>query len=108
MKQPLEQLKSLADRNRLRIVAALMNTDELCACHIAELIGVTGATASRHMELLIRSGLVESRKDGRWVHYRLAGQFPATVLKWLETELQSTPEIKADRKVLAKITGCKK
>ena len=106
MKQPLEQLKSLADRNRLRIIAALMSATELCACHIVEFLGVTGATASRHMDCLIRSGLVESRKEGRWVHYKLSPAFPSPLFQWLETELQNDPGIKADRKTLKKITGC--
>lgn len=63
--------KALSDRNRLRIVSALMKCDELCACQVTELIQVTGATASRHMGVLISSDLVGSRKDGRWVYYRL-------------------------------------
>ncbi len=106
MKKPLDQLKALADRNRLRIVAALMKSNELCACHIVELLGVTGATASRHMDLLIRSGLVASRKDGRWVHYKLSPTFPTPIFQWLEKNLSSDPENKADLKKLKKITGC--
>jgi ArsR family transcriptional regulator, arsenate/arsenite/antimonite-responsive transcriptional repressor len=106
MKQPLEQLKALADRNRLRVVAALMSTEELCACHIANFLGVTGATASRHMSLLINSGLVQSRKDGRWVHYRLTETFPALLFQWLEKILSTDADIKADRRALKKITGC--
>ena len=106
MNQLLEPLKALSDRNRLRVVAALMNAEELCACHIAELLGVTGATASNHMGLLIRSGLVESRKDGRWVHYRLADTFPPLMFQWLEPELKADAAIKADWKKLKKITGC--
>jgi ArsR family transcriptional regulator len=106
MKQPLEQLKALSDRNRLRIVAALMNSEELCACQISELLGVSGATASRHMDLLIRAGLIESRKEGRWVHYKLNAGFPAPLFQWLEKKLFSDPEIKADFRKLRKITGC--
>ncbi len=107
MNKPLNAMKALSDRNRLRVVAALMNQEELCACHIIELLQVTGATASRHMGLLIRAGLVQSRKNGRWVHYRLTDTFPAPLLQWLETELQADPGIKADRRALAKIAGCK-
>jgi ArsR family transcriptional regulator len=106
MKQPLDQLKALADRNRLRVVAALMNQEELCACQLSELLGVSGATASRHMELLIRSGLVESRKAGRWVHYKLNPAFPAPLFQWLEKTLSDDPDVKADRRTLKKITGC--
>jgi ArsR family transcriptional regulator, arsenate/arsenite/antimonite-responsive transcriptional repressor len=106
MKQPLEQLKALADRNRLRVAAALMNTEELCACQISEMLGVSGATASRHMELLIRAGLVGSRRDGRWVHYKLSAKFPAPLFQWLEKNLAADPEIKKDLRKLKKITGC--
>jgi hypothetical protein len=57
------------------------------------------------MGLLLRSGLVQSRKAGRWVHYRLTDDFPAPLFHWLETELQTDPGIKADRKALIKITA---
>ncbi|NOU36171.1 MAG: metalloregulator ArsR/SmtB family transcription factor [Kiritimatiellaceae bacterium] len=107
MNTPLDVMKALSDRNRLRVVAALMNHEELCACHIIELLKVTGATASRHMGLLIQSGLVQSRKAGRWVHYRLTADFPAPLFQWLKTELQNDPGIKADRRALIKITACK-
>ena len=70
--EPLLPLKALADRNRLRIVAALADYEELCACQLTELLGVSGATASRHLAQLTASGLLASRKDGRWVHYCLA------------------------------------
>lgn len=106
MKAQLEQLKALADRNRLRVVAALMHTDELCACHISEMLGVSGATASRHMELLIRARLIDSRKTGRWVHYKLSPAFPATLREWLDKPLLKDPEIKADRGKVKKITEC--
>ena len=72
MNNTLEILKALSDRNRLRVVVALMHMDELCACQIVELLHVSGATASRHMSLLIHAGIVESRKDGRWVYYGLS------------------------------------
>ena len=107
MNTSLDILKALADRNRLRIIVALMSHHELCACHIVELLQVTGATASRHMGLLIRSGLVDSRKDGRWVHYKLNTQAAAPLFKWLETKMKKDPNIKADRRALSKITGCK-
>lgn len=106
MKQPLEQLKALSDRNRLRVVAALMKQEELCACHFVDLLGITGASVSRHIDLLIRAGLVESRKDGRWVHYKFSPAFPPLLFQWLEIHLPSDPEMKADLVKLKKITGC--
>lgn len=106
MKNPLEIMKALSDRNRLRVAAALMTQEELCACHLIELLKVTGATASRHMDILLRAGLVQSRKAGRWVHYKLNPSAAAPLFQWLETEFQNDPDIKADRKALIKITAC--
>lgn len=106
MNTVLEQLKALSDRNRLRVVAALFHMDELCACQIVELLEVTGATASRHMGLLVRSGLVESRKEGRWVYYRLDASLEARLFQWLEAELKKVDELEADRILLKEIVSC--
>lgn len=106
MNKTLELLKALSDRNRLRVVAALFHIDELCACQIVELLEVTGATASRHMGLLIRAGMVESRKEGRWVYYRLVDSLDVRLSQWLESELKNMDELAADRMLLKKIVAC--
>lgn len=88
MKKTVSLLKALSDQNRLRVVAALLSSNELCACQIKELLKVTGATVSRHLALLIQTGIVDSRKDGRWVYYRLQkknSDFSALIL-WLEKQ----------------------
>ncbi|MBI3265049.1 MAG: winged helix-turn-helix transcriptional regulator [Acidobacteria bacterium] len=66
-----QTLKALADRTRLRILGLLLN-GEICVCHIHESLEVPQPTASRHLAYLRRAGLVETRKDGLWVYYRLA------------------------------------
>ncbi len=106
MNKILEQFKALSDRNRLRVMAALFHIDELCACQVVELLAVTGATASRHMGLLVRAGLVESRKEGRWVYYRLAASLNIQLVQWLEAELKNTDELEADRALLMEIVSC--
>lgn len=100
--------KALSDRNRLRIVAALLKHRELCACQLTELIQVTGATASRHMGVLIASGLVDRRKDGRWVYYRIRReQTDASVLiDWIESQLNRDPDFAHDAKALDEIISC--
>ena len=65
MKEMISIFKALSDQNRLRVVAALTNCPELCACQITELLQVSGATGSRHLEILIAAGLVDRRKEGR-------------------------------------------
>jgi ArsR family transcriptional regulator len=68
----LEQLlKALADRTRLRIVGLLV-AGEICVCHIHKSLGIPQPTASRHLAYLRKTGLVHGRRQGLWVHYRLA------------------------------------
>ncbi len=103
---PLETFKALSDMNRLRIVAALDRGGELCACQITELLQVAGATASRHLGILQHAGLVESRKEGRWIHYRLS-PLPGTeaVLAWLGESYAQSPQLKVDAQVLERIVA---
>ena len=97
--------KALADRNRLRIMAALLQYDELCACQLTELLGVAGATSSRHLAQLQNSGLIQGRKKGRWVFYSLVEELPYDFpLTWLQDKLLSTKDIvEDDKKRLATI-----
>ena len=62
---------ALADPTRLRILS-LLSEDEICVCHIHASLDVPQPTASRHLAYLRKSGLVEARRDGIWMHYRLA------------------------------------
>ena len=63
--------KALADRTRLRILS-LLRAGEICVCDIHGSLGLPQPTVSRHLAYLRRAGLVSGRKDGLWVHYRLA------------------------------------
>ena len=63
--------KALADKTRLRILALLGN-NEVCVCHIHDSLGVPQPTVSRHLAYLRRSGLVDARRDGVWMHYQLS------------------------------------
>ena len=65
-------VKALADENRVRTILALEGR-ELCVCQIIELLGLAPSTVSKHMAVLHQARLVESRKQGRWIYYRLAG-----------------------------------
>jgi ArsR family transcriptional regulator len=63
--------KALSDRTRLRILGLLL-AGEICVCDIHESLGLPQPTVSRHLAYLRNAGLVAARKDGLWVHYRLA------------------------------------
>src|SRR4051794_39891283 len=63
--------KALADTTRLRILGLLL-TGEVCVCDVHESLKIPQPTASRHLAYLRRAGLVQTRRDGLWIHYRLA------------------------------------
>ncbi len=98
--------KALSDRNRLRIFAALTQYDELCACQIVELLQVTGATASRHLTQLVHAGLLQNRKEGRWIYYSLNDtNFNSEVTElWLKDRLSKSDDFYSDLENLKKIT----
>ncbi len=106
MENTLAMAKALADGNRMRIVAALMEFDELCVCQLIEMLGLAGATVSRHMSILQAARLVQNRKQGRWVYYRLADQFPDLLRKWLRDSLAASASIQTDRNSLEAILAC--
>ncbi|CAD7842328.1 MAG: hypothetical protein [Olavius algarvensis Delta 4 endosymbiont] len=104
MQTLLDVTKALADRNRLRVMAALQAHAELCACQITELLQVSGATVSRHMGILVQAGLVESRKQGRWTFYQLkTPDVDTRVMSWLQQGLRESPDLEADRQALSRI-----
>jgi ArsR family transcriptional regulator len=71
---PVSRLfKALADEDRVRIVA-LLTHGELCVCHVEAALGQSQPSVSRHLAILRAAGVVESRRDGNWVYYRLAAQ----------------------------------
>jgi len=61
----------LADKTRLKILSLLAN-EELCACELMAALDLTQPTASHHLGILERSGVVASRREGKWVFFRLA------------------------------------
>ena len=62
---------ALADPTRLRILS-LLGDGEVCVCHLHASLDVPQSTASRHLAYLRKSGLVEARRDGIWMHYQMA------------------------------------
>ena len=70
-KEDVKLIKALADENRLAILEMLQE-EEKCACVILEELNITQPTLSHHMKILCDSGIVDSCKDGKWMHYSLS------------------------------------
>lgn len=106
MDKELTCFKALSDKNRLRVMMVLTHHDELCACQLTEMLNITGATASRHMSLLLRTGLISSRKDGRWVFYSLTKEGKASpLIKWAKSSLENNAELNQDLEALKGIVN---
>ena len=65
--------KAMGDENRLTILT-LLHTGERCACRLQEALEISQPTLSHHMRILQDAGLVNARKDGKWIHYSLSEQ----------------------------------
>ena len=100
--------KALADATRLRILGLLL-AGEVCVCDIHESLKIPQSKASRHLAYLRRSGLVETRREGLWVHYRL-GAFADPVLAAIgdavRHALTHVDTVHRDGERLQKRTGC--
>jgi len=62
--------KALADQSRLEIVD-MLSCGELCACMILEKFNITQPTLSHHMKILCDCGIVNKRKEGKWMYYSI-------------------------------------
>jgi DNA-binding transcriptional ArsR family regulator len=106
MREILNITKALSDENRVRILMSLRD-GELCVCQIIEMLGLAPSTVSKHLSILYQACLVESRKDGRWNYYRLAGQTASPcvreAIQWLQRHLQKDPQAVEDAKRLKAI-----
>jgi ArsR family transcriptional regulator len=79
--------KALSDERRLKIVEILKSGEE-CACLLSEQLEIAQSSLSYHMKILCDSGLVKSRQEGKWTHYRLSksgSETAVTLLKEMTT-----------------------
>lgn len=106
----LENLfKGLADPTRLRIAMLLLDT-ELCVCDLMAVLQMPQSTVSRHMSRLKSAGVVVDRRDGKWVHYRLAEMESVRDLRaYLERNFSLLEPYRGDRTMLRRLVrsgGC--
>lgn len=94
---------ALADKTRLRLLN-LMRESEICVCFFTEVLEESQPKISRHLAYLRNAGIVQARRDGKWMHYRIVkpeNSFTAIILedtlRWLESE----DKMKADYEKLA-------
>ncbi len=110
MREFMNVAKAVADESRVRILMVL-DAGELCACQIQEMLELAPSTVSKHLALLYQARLVDYRKEGRWIFYRLPSpepgwEFVQQTLEWLRQTLAWDATIMADREKLKQIRSC--
>ena len=106
MEQLASLFSALADPTRLRILS-LLSDGELCVCHLQQALGTHQPKISRHLAYLRRTGLVEPKRNGKWMYYALSKTDQSlspilnTILKQLEKEKQPMLDRKRIQKTCA-------
>jgi ArsR family transcriptional regulator len=101
----IETTKAISDPNRVRALIALRGR-ELCVCRIIELLQLAPSTVSKHLTILKQAGLIEGRKEGRWMHYRLPDDKSSEAcktLEWVFQSLEGSQQIETDEIRLTEI-----
>jgi len=98
-------LKAAGDPTRTRILK-LLEGGGLCVCQVQTVLRLAPSTVSKHLAILKTAGLVEDRRDGKWIEYSLSGggnPHAKAVLAMLRGPLDRDPAILADRKRLSEV-----
>lgn len=61
--------KALGDPVRLRLLSLIAAAGDVCVCDLTDAFALSGPTISHHLRVLREAGLVDSRREGTWVHY---------------------------------------
>src|ERR1700692_3649361 len=87
--------RALADSTRLRLLNLIADR-EICVCYFVEILGISQPKVSRHLAYLRRAGIVASRREGKWMHYRLVtpkDKAAASILNETLKHLKQKPEM---------------
>lgn len=96
---------ALADRTRLRLLS-LIGEEEVCVCFFVEVLKTNQPKISRHLAYLRRAGLVRTRRQGKWMHYRVTPPedlHAKRIFEQVKAWLRDDPEMQRDRARLVSI-----
>jgi ArsR family transcriptional regulator, arsenate/arsenite/antimonite-responsive transcriptional repressor len=97
--------RALADRTRLRLLN-LMADDEVCVCFFVEVLQTNQPKISRHLAYLRRAGVVRTRREGKWMHYKIVeppDPHAARLFQEVRAWLAEDSEMQRDRARFAKV-----
>lgn len=106
MLDPLQFYKCLADETRLKCLMLIQSKGELCVCELIEATQESQPKVSRHLAQLRQCGLLNDRRQGQWVYYRINPDLPSWAHKVLaETTINNQPFLQASLNKLSCMNG---
>lgn len=102
MQDIIKHLKALSDPTRLRIVLLLVK-EELCVCELETVLAVEQSRLSHALRALSNAGLIEERREGRWIFYKGSANLSHTLAEYLEDSMHGNPYILKDRRNARKL-----
>ena len=94
--------KALGDENRLRIINILFR-GEFCVCELEVLLNLSQSNLSRHLDKLKKAEIIESKKEGLWVHYKINKEYEeknSQLMMYLKSNLKDIKICKEDNNKL--------
>ena len=103
MDKVIQKFKAVGDENRFRILM-LLQERPLCVCELLEVLDIKGGTLSAHLKVLKNAGLINQKKDGRWIVYSISNNDIKEYLEKIEQDLEDNIVIQNDKIKIGKIS----
>ena len=90
--------QAIVDPTRVRIIAAL-RLGELCVCELVDALEISQSTLSTHLQVLRQTGVVSTRREGRWIYYSLTDQkrgLIEAIFSHIQRQLDVDPRLRRD------------
>ena len=91
--EPLSLFKCLADDTRLKTLLLIQQQGELCVCELTTALETSQPKVSRHLAQLRDCGLLNTRRDGQWIYYRLDEELPDWAVQLLRLTADENPSV---------------
>ena len=106
--EPITLFSILSDSTRLRALMLIQAEREVCVCELTFTLDESQPKISRHLALMREAGIVESRREGTWMHYRMNPQLPTwakEVIRHIFAQLSGSSPYSDDKKLLAQMNN---
>jgi ArsR family transcriptional regulator len=101
MRELIQVLKAVADKNRIRIIK-MLEKKKMCVCELSAVLEITQPSVSKHLSILNHAGIIKGERNGQWVDYSLCtekiNKYASVIQDTIKSWLNDDPFIKNDLK----------